>query len=138
MRSFCYSFFIVTEQAQVMNKTEIENHLANCKASVETRPFGPEVLVYKVMNKMFALVSQQEEVARVSLKCNPADAEVLVDEFSSIIPGYHLNKRHWITVLLDGDLPEGMLLDLSNKSYELVVSNLTKKDKAELDAISFD
>ena len=116
-----------------MNKEKLEEHLGTLKGAEGSFPFGPEALVFKVMGKMFALVSQAEEVTRVTLKCPPADGEVLVSQYDSVIPGYYMNKKHWITISLNGELPKEMIIDLSNKSYELVVSKLTKADKAKLE-----
>lgn len=113
-------------------KQKLEKTLLSLKGSTASYPFGPKVLVYKVMGKMFALVAEDEATPRINLKCAPADAEMLVSEYESIIPGYHMNKKHWITVTLMGDVPEGMLVDLINDSHDLVVSKLTKADKALL------
>ena len=84
---------------------------------------------------MFALVSQKEETPRITLKCNPADGVVLTSQFEAIVPGYYMNKKHWITISLKGDVPTGMMTDLANKSYELIVSKLTKADKKKLEQI---
>jgi predicted DNA-binding protein (MmcQ/YjbR family) len=92
--------------------------------------------VYKVMGKMFALVSQLNAEPSVTLKVLPANGEVLVDQFSAIIPGYHMNKRHWITVTLDRDVPSGMLQDLADQSYALVVSKLTRKQQLALQQLA--
>lgn len=116
-----------------MDKQSIEKRLAQYKGAEDSYPFGPEALVFKVMGKMFALVSQNEETARVTLKCVPTDAEVLVSQFDSVIPGYYMNKKHWITISLEGDLPDEMLTELANASYELVVSKLTKTQKRQLE-----
>ncbi len=116
-----------------MKKKEIEEYLSKFKGSEGGYPFGPEALVFKVMGKMFALVSQQEETPRVTLKCSPADGEVLVSQFDSVIPGYYMNKKHWITISLNGDLSGEMIRDLSSESYHLVVSKLTKTDKKKLE-----
>lgn len=118
-----------------MNKDNLEAYLSKIKGSEGSYPFGPEALVFKVMGKMFALVSQKEEITRVTLKCDPADGEVLIGQYESVIPGYYMNKRHWITVSLTGELPDEMLTDLVNSSYERVVSKLTKADKKRLEEI---
>ena len=102
------------------------------KGATASYPFGSEVLVYKVMGKMFALLAEDEATPRINLKCAPADAEMLVSEYKSIIPGYHMNKKHWITVSLMGDVPEDMLVDLISDSYDLVVSKLTNANKVLL------
>ena len=116
-----------------MNKKQLENKLSKFKGSEGSYPFGPDALVFKVMGKMFALVSQNEEIPRVTLKCDPADGEVLVGQFESVVPGYYMNKKHWITISLIGDLPKEMITDLASKSYNLVVSKLTKSDKKQLE-----
>ncbi len=82
---------------------------------------------------MFALVSQKDDPPRVTLKCAPADGELLVSQYESVTPGYYMNKKHWITITLDGELPEGMLTDLASRSHELVVSKLTKADRNRLE-----
>lgn len=117
-----------------MDKEKIEACLATFKGSQSSYPFGPEALVFKVMGKMFALVSQLDAPARVTLKCAPEDGEVLVGQFESIVPGYYMNKRHWITISLTNELPEKMIAELASNSYALVTSKLTKADKKRLEA----
>lgn len=92
-----------------------------------THPFGNESAVYKVGGKMFAAIGTGEGgvggeggVDRVTLKCDPDRAEVLVGEHEHIVPGYHMNKRHWITVDLDGSVPRPLVEDLIEDSYFLV------------------
>lgn len=116
-----------------MKKEILEKYLSKLKGSEGSYPFGPEALVFKVMGKMFALVSQHEDTPRVTLKCTPPDGEVLVSQFKSIVPGYYMNKKHWITILLTGEVSGKMLIDLVNESYHLVVSKLTKANKRELE-----
>lgn len=115
-----------------MRKDKLEKHLYELKGSEGGYPFGPDALVFKVMGKMFALISEKTEPPRVTLKCAPADAEVLVNQFESVIPGYYMNKKHWITISLGGEVPDGMLTDLVDDSYELVVRKLTRADKLKL------
>ena len=115
-----------------MNKHEIELFLSKQQGSEASFPFGPEALVYKVMGKMFALVSQQDEPLRVTLKCEPLNAEVLVSEFDSVLPGYYMNKKHWVTISLSGEVNDAMLKDLMVNSYALVVSKLKKIEKEQL------
>ncbi len=112
-----------------MNKENIEKYLSKFKGSESSYPFGPEALVFKVMGKMFALVSQGEEIPRITLKCNPEDGAVLISQFDSIVPGYYMNKKHWVTISLMGELPEQILCDLVDDSYSLVVNKLTKRDQ---------
>jgi predicted DNA-binding protein (MmcQ/YjbR family) len=98
----------------------------------ETFPFGPEVSVFKVAGKMFALSHLDAAELTVSLKCEPELAERLRAEHASIIPGYHLNKRHWNTVALDGSLPDPMVRDLIEDSYDLVVAALPRAKRLAL------
>jgi len=116
-----------------MKKDKLENYLYKLKGSEGSLPFGPDALVFKVMGKMFALVSQKDETPRVTFKCAPADCEVLVNQFMSVVPGYYMNKKHWITISLTGELPDGMLTDLADGSYKIVVNKLTKADKIKLE-----
>lgn len=115
-------------------KNEIEKYLSKFRGSESSYPFGPEALVFKVMGKMFALVSQ-EEVPRVTLKCAPEDAATLTGQFKFVSPGYYMNKKHWVTISLTGELSQDMLISLAEESYRLVASKLTKKDKAELEKL---
>jgi predicted DNA-binding protein (MmcQ/YjbR family) len=99
----------------------------------ETFPFGPENSVFKVAGKMFAISRLgSEPPLRVSLKCEPELAQGLRAAHEAIIPGYHLNKRHWNTLILDGTLPERMVVEMIEDSYDLVVSKLPKAARAEL------
>ncbi len=116
-----------------MKKDKLEKYLSEFKGAEGSSPFGPEALVFKVMGKMFALVSQNEEIPRVTLKCTPADGEILVSQFESVVPGYYMNKRHWITISLDGELSDSMVTKLAGESYVLVVGKLTKTDKQRLE-----
>jgi predicted DNA-binding protein (MmcQ/YjbR family) len=100
--------------------------------SEETFPFGPENSVFKVAGKIFALSRLAGEPLRVSLKCEPALAEQLREAHPAIVPGYHLNKRHWNTVTVDGSLPESMVHDLVEDSYDLIVSGLPKARRRAL------
>jgi predicted DNA-binding protein (MmcQ/YjbR family) len=88
----------------------------------EEFPFRPDVSVFKVGGRMFALSALLEEPLRVTLKCDPELAEQLRVTYESIVPGYHLNKRHWITVTVGG-VPDVLVADLVNESYELVAAS---------------
>ena len=99
----------------------------------ETFPFAPGHSVFKVAGKIFALTRLTERPLRISLKCEPALAEGLRAAHPEIIPGYHLNKRHWNTVMLDGELDDQMVLEMLEDSYDLVVAGLAKaKQRHEL------
>jgi predicted DNA-binding protein (MmcQ/YjbR family) len=101
--------------------------------AAEERPFGPETSVFKVAGKMFALGRlDAEPPLEVSVKCEPELAETLRSSYEAIRPGYHLNKRHWNTLTLDSTLPEDMVFELLEDSYDLVVSALPKATRAAL------
>jgi predicted DNA-binding protein (MmcQ/YjbR family) len=92
----------------------------------ETFPFGFETSVFKVAGKIFAISRLGSEPLSVSVKCEPPLAEELRAAHPAITPGYHLNKRHWNTILIDGSLPERMIADMIEDSYDLVVSQLPR------------
>ena len=100
--------------------------------SFEDFPFGPEHSVFKVAGKMFALSALERTPLEVSLKCEPELATELRNSYPAIRPGYHLNKRHWNTVTLDGSLSDQLVRDMIEDSYDLVVSALPKRVRAEL------
>jgi predicted DNA-binding protein (MmcQ/YjbR family) len=100
--------------------------------SEETFPFGPENSVFKVAGKIFALSRLDGDPLRISLKCEPPLAEELRAAHPAITPGYHLNKRHWNTVVIDGSLPERMIADMIEDSYDLVVSRLPRARRRAL------
>jgi len=88
-------------------------------------PFGEGVMVYKVgdeKGKMFALIGEDSSPVRVSLKCDPGLAELLREKYETVLPGYHLNKKHWNTIICSGQVPEDELRDLIRHSYELVTN----------------
>ncbi|HVI68992.1 MAG TPA: MmcQ/YjbR family DNA-binding protein [Magnetospirillaceae bacterium] len=85
-------------------------------------PFGENVAVYKVGDKMFAIISEKSDPVRISLKCDPQLAELLREKYETVVPGYHLNKKHWNTVICSGQLSEEEIKDLIVHSYNLVAS----------------
>jgi predicted DNA-binding protein (MmcQ/YjbR family) len=103
------------------------------KGVEETLPFGPDTLVYKVMGKAFALTGLDAEEFQVNLKCDPERAIELREEYpGQIIPGWHMNKRHWNTVYFESGLTKELLLDLINHSYQSVIEGLPKKVREAL------
>jgi predicted DNA-binding protein (MmcQ/YjbR family) len=98
----------------------------------EEFPFGPEPSVFKVGGKIFALSSLERTPLSVSVKCEPELAVALRDSYPAIRPGWHLNKRHWNTIRIDGSLPDQLIRDLIEDSYDLVVSALPKYKRDEL------
>ena len=107
-----------------MRSGVLRDHCLSFPGAIETFPFGPGVSVFKVEGKMFALSRLAERPLRVSLKCEPALAEQLRAAHPAVLPGYHLNKKHWNTVLVDGSLPSQMIRDMLEDSYDLVVAAL--------------
>ena len=98
----------------------------------ETYPFGPRTTVFKVRGKIFAIAALDAEPPSISLKCEPGLALQLRANHAAITPGYHLNKRHWNTVALDGSVPEQLLRDMVEDSYDLVVESLPKRIRDDL------
>lgn len=101
----------------------------------ETTPFGPEVLVYKIAGKMFAATDPERLPVGINLKCDPDRALDLRDEYYAIQPGWHMNKKHWNTVALDGTLADELLMELVRHSYELVVHGLKKSERERVLAL---
>src|ERR1043165_2723905 len=97
--------------------------------ATEGTPFGEDVLVFKVGGKMFALVSLDEVPSTVNLKCDPDRALELRDRYEQVQPGYHMNKKHWNTVVLDGVIPDKEGREMIDHSYDLVVRSLPKKKR---------
>ncbi|GGH20789.1 hypothetical protein GCM10008013_18340 [Paenibacillus segetis] len=90
-------------------------------------PFGPDPLVIKVAGKMFALIFENKEnYSYINLKCDPMIAENLREQHENVRPGYHMNKKHWNTITLDGSLPESDIFVMIDHSYDMVVKNLPK------------
>src|SRR5204863_10051089 len=105
-----------------MNSDELRDRCLSFAGAEETFPFGPETSVFKVGGKMFALSQLGADSLRVSLKCEPELAGALREAHAAVIPGYHLNKPHWNTVIIDGSLPDDTVRDMIDHSYDLIVS----------------
>ncbi|MEE4116182.1 MAG: MmcQ/YjbR family DNA-binding protein [Marinilabiliaceae bacterium] len=103
-----------------MNIEEIREYCISKEEVSEGFPFDDVTLVFKVTNKMFAILSLDENPSRISLKCIPERALELREKYDSIIPGYHLSKTHWNTISLDGSVPDYLIRELIDLSYELV------------------
>lgn len=115
-----------------MDLKEFKSYCLNKKGVAETFPFDDETLVLKVGSKMFALTNITKPTLEINLKCDPMMSLDLRKEYSSIKPGYHMNKTHWNTITVDGTLPEDKLLFLIDLSYDLVYKGLSKNEKAAL------
>lgn len=114
-----------------MTLVEFKGCCMSLSGVTEEFPFDEVTLVYKVKGKMFSLCNINE-FKSVSLKCDPDDAMAFREAFRSVIPGYHLNKKHWNTIELGGDVDDDRLREWTEDSYELVVRGLSKKDRTEL------
>lgn len=104
---------------------DIETMVLEMPSSVKGYPFGEDVAVYKVGSdegKMFAIIDEKSLPVRISLKCDPQLAHLLRDKYESVLPGYHLNKKHWNTVICSGQLEDQEVKDLIRHSYELVTA----------------
>lgn len=114
-----------------MNPESLREYCLSLPATTEAFPFDEQTLVFKVKGKIFAL-TDVDTFASINLKCDPERAVELREQHSSILPGYHMNKKHWNTVLLDGSLGDKLLKELMLHSYQLVVAGLPKKVREEL------
>ena len=115
-----------------MTAAELRAYCLSFSGSEETFPFGTATSVFKVAGKMFALSGLSQAPLQVSIKCEPGLAAQLREAHPAVTPGYHLNKRHWNTVLIDGSLPDQMLRDMIEDSYDLVVSSLSRPRRRAL------
>jgi predicted DNA-binding protein (MmcQ/YjbR family) len=93
----------------------------------ETLPFGPDVLVYKVSGKIFLLLSLDDEPLQINVKCDPELAIELREEHACVLPGYHMNKKHWNTIVVDGSVSSKQLKEWIDHSYNLIASPLLKR-----------
>lgn len=115
-----------------MNLKKLENLLLAKTGAVKEFPFGEEAMVFKVMNKMFALIAWQENPMRITLKSLPEDAIGYRELYACVNEGYYMNKKHWNTITMDGSMKDDVLISMIDESYNLVVSKLTKKEKQAL------
>lgn len=113
-----------------MRRAQAERICLGLPGAVKERPFGPQTDVYKVGGKLFALMGLRG--GGINLKCDPGLAQELRAAYEGVQPGYHMNKRHWNTVALDGDVPDVMLADLIEDSYDLVVASLPRATQRSL------
>ncbi|MDO6743485.1 MmcQ/YjbR family DNA-binding protein [Tenacibaculum soleae] len=121
-----------------MNIEELHDYCLTKKGVTENFPFDDVTLVFKVMGKMFALVgldSWEKGETKINLKCNPERSLELREQYESINPGWHMNKKHWNTVTLNNDVSDKLAFELIDHSYELIIKGLTKKLKEELKAM---
>lgn len=103
---------------------DIRKYLLDKPEAEEGFPFGPQVPVYKVRKKIFALIGTANNEQRINLKCDPVEAEQLRMVFDAVVPGYHMNKKHWNTVIINGSVPDAEVKRMIDNSYALVVKSL--------------
>ena len=115
-----------------MNIEELRNYCLSLTGAEETLPFGPDTLVYKIGGKMFAAMGLEWEEAAINLKCDPEYAIELRDRYPDIIPGYHMNKKHWNTVYTERGLEGELIMELIDHSFNLVIANLPRSIRDEL------
>ncbi len=116
-----------------MDYSQARDYLLSRPEAWEDFPFYPDVAVFKIGKKMFATLSIDGGTAQMNLKCEPQEAVMLRDIFAAVKPGYHMNKRHWNTVILDGSLPTGEVERMIDRSYGLVVKGMTRKERLPLE-----
>ncbi len=115
-----------------MDIEQLREYCLSKAGAEETLPFGPDTLVYKVGGKAFLLTGLDNEDLRFNVKCDPDKAIELREEFSCVLPGYHMNKKHWNTIVVDGSVSSKELKEWIDHSYNLVVKSLSKKEKEKL------
>jgi predicted DNA-binding protein (MmcQ/YjbR family) len=120
-----------------MNTEKLATYLLKFPQTTEEQPFGPDVDVYKVAGKMFAILAPGDTPPAISLKCDPIIAMELREEYNSVLPGYHLNKTHWNTVILDETIPDSELKKMISHSYEQVVNGLPKSLRLRISALEW-
>ena len=117
-----------------MNIEEIRDYFLSKKGSSECMPFDDETLVFKVLDKMFGLLNLEGDL-HINLKCDPDKALELREHYPCIIPGYHMNKKYWNSVIIDGSLSTGFIHELIDHSYDEVVKKMTGKQQQLLKTI---
>jgi len=103
-----------------MNVEQLREYSLMKPGAEETLPFGPDNIVFKVDGKMFMLLSLESQPTQFNVKCDPGKAEELREEFACVLPGYHMNKKHWNTIVVDGSVSSRLLKEWIDHSYELV------------------
>lgn len=117
----------------MLNRNDLRDYCMSMTGVYEEFPFGPQAAVYKVKAKMFALIPVDENPQTISLKCDPVEAAILRQNYESVIPGYHLNKKHWNTVTVNGDIEDEYIREMIEDSYILVRQKLKKMERLQLE-----
>lgn len=115
-----------------MTLEDFRSYCLNKKGVIEDFPFDDRILVFKVGSRMFSLTDIKSSDFAISLKCDPIFAVALREEYAAIKPGYHLNKKHWNTIDIDGSIPENKIYSLIDLSYDLVFKRLKKAEKERI------
>jgi predicted DNA-binding protein (MmcQ/YjbR family) len=115
-----------------MDLAEFREYCLDKPSATEDTPFGDDVLVFRVGGKIFSLTSLERFPVTVNLKCDPDLALELRDRYDQVRPGYHMNKKHWNTVEIDGGIPDGELRKMIDHSYNLVAKSLPKRMEKQL------
>ena len=116
-----------------MDLAQFREYCLSKPRATEGTPFGPDVLVFKVRGKMFALAALEEVPTTVNLKCEPDLALDLRDRYEQVQPGYHMNKKHWNTVEIESGIPDSEVREMIDHSYELVTESLSKAERKKLE-----
>lgn len=115
-----------------MHIDDLRDLCLSLKGVEETLPFGPDNLVFKVMGKIFCIIAMDEVPMRCNVKCNPETALALREQYTGVLGGYHMDKKHWNTLVFDGTLPEGLVRQWVTDSHGLVAGSLPKRLRDEL------
>lgn len=113
----------------------IRNYCLKKKAVKESFPFGESTLVFKVSGKIFLLLALDDVPLQFNVKCDPEQAEAFREEYASVIPAFHMNKKHWNTVILNGHVPTRIILEMIDASYLLVIKSLPRKERKKLEPL---
>jgi len=112
-----------------------KSYLLSKPEAVEDTPFRLDVTVFKVGKKMFATLGENDGVWQMNLKCDPEEAMILRDVYEGVLPGYHMNKAHWNTILLDGRIPDSEIERMIDNSYGLVLKGMTKSERRHFETL---
>lgn len=115
-----------------MDIEQLRDYCLSKSGAEESLPFGPDTLVYKAGGKVFLLVGLNNEELRFNVKCDPDKAIELREQFSCVLPGYHMNKKHWNTIVVDGSVSSKQLKEWIDHSYNLIIDSLPKKIRDSL------
>ena len=116
-----------------MDPEIIRKYCLKKKSVTESFPFGNDTLVFKVSCKMFLLLSLEASPLQFNVKCDPEQAEILREEYASVIPAFHMNKKHWNSVILDGNVPARLIWEMIDASYQLVVKALPLSERKKFE-----